>query len=101
MEFNTPRCQKLNFFVVEIKAKYEKKMKLLAQELDNLRGTAISETEGQWSGHINRLKEDHDTFFSEQGKVRVKSTQQDLDMNQSLMVRAHILHPEKLCWCCF
>ncbi|XP_037611286.1 dynein regulatory complex subunit 4-like [Sebastes umbrosus] len=69
--------------LVEIQAKYEKKMELLPQELDNLRKNAISEREDHWNSYINNLIEDHNKAFSNANAL-VERMQQDLDMNTSL-----------------
>ncbi|XP_044058676.1 dynein regulatory complex subunit 4 [Siniperca chuatsi] len=69
--------------LTEIQAKYEKKMELLPQELDNMRKNETSEREDHWSSHISALIEDHNKAFSE-ANVLVNRMQQDLDMNESL-----------------
>ncbi|XP_070760216.1 dynein regulatory complex subunit 4 [Enoplosus armatus] len=67
--------------LTEIQAKYKKKMKLLPQELDNIRKNEISERESNWSSHIATLIEDHNKVLS---NANAFCTQQDLDMNESL-----------------
>ncbi|TDH17068.1 hypothetical protein EPR50_G00005090 [Perca flavescens] len=69
--------------LAEIQTKYEKKMELLPQELDNMRKNATIEREDHWSSHINTLIEDHDKAFSD-AHALVNRMQQDLDMSDSL-----------------
>nr|XP_046241703.1 dynein regulatory complex subunit 4-like [Scatophagus argus] len=67
----------------EIKSKYEKRMELLPQELDNIRKNEISEREDHWNSHISALIEDHNKVFSEANAL-VNCMQQDLQLNDSL-----------------
>lgn len=70
---------------VEIKAKYEKKMELLPQELDNMRKNQTSEREDHWNSHIAALIEDHNKAFSEANTL-VNHMRRDVDANCLLKV---------------
>ncbi|XP_070822846.1 dynein regulatory complex subunit 4 [Chaetodon trifascialis] len=69
--------------LAEIKAKYEKKMELLPQELDNIRKNETGEAEDQWNSHIAALIEDHNKAFSDANALN-NCIQQDLDEIDSL-----------------
>ncbi|XP_076593709.1 dynein regulatory complex subunit 4-like [Chaetodon auriga] len=69
--------------LAEIKAKYEKKMELLPQELDNIRKNETREAEDQWNSHIAALIEDHNKAFSDANALN-NCIQQDLDEIDSL-----------------
>ncbi|XP_018523371.1 dynein regulatory complex subunit 4 [Lates calcarifer] len=69
--------------VMETKAKYEEKMILLPQELDNMRKNEISEREDNWNSHITGLIEDHNKTFRD-AKEQVSVMQQDLEVSKSL-----------------
>lgn len=75
-------------FWVETKAKYEEKMILLPQELDNMRKNEISEREDNWNSHITGLIEDHNKTFRD-AKEQVSVMQQDLEVSKSLKVKVH------------
>lgn len=68
-----------------MKAKYEKKMELLPQELDNMRKHQTSEREDHWNSHISALIEDHNKALSEANAL-VHHMQQDVDLSCSLQV---------------
>nr|XP_020463625.1 growth arrest-specific protein 8-like isoform X2 [Monopterus albus] len=67
----------------EIKAKYEIKMKLQQQELDNMRKNEISAREDYWNEHINGLIEDHNKALSD-AKVLTDCIHQDMDVSIAL-----------------
>ncbi|XP_068435235.1 dynein regulatory complex subunit 4 isoform X2 [Clinocottus analis] len=69
--------------IAENQAKYEKKMTLLLQELDNMMKNGTSEVEDQWNSHINTLIEDHKKAFIEVDALII-CIKQDMDMNESL-----------------
>ncbi|XP_069549479.1 dynein regulatory complex subunit 4 [Brachyistius frenatus] len=50
---------------IEVVAQNKKSIELLRRELDNVRKSAASEMEHQWTSHISNLKEDHKKIFSE------------------------------------
>lgn len=64
---------------------YENKMKLLPQELDNMRKNETSEKEDHWNNHISALIEDHKKALSEIHELII-CMQQDMDVNESLKV---------------
>ncbi|XP_039995733.1 dynein regulatory complex subunit 4-like [Xiphias gladius] len=70
----------------EIKAKYEKKMKLLPQELENMRKNETSEREDHWNSHITGLLEDQNKAFSDANAL-LKLMQQDLDVSNLLKIQ--------------
>ncbi|XP_030269345.1 dynein regulatory complex subunit 4 isoform X1 [Sparus aurata] len=65
--------------LTEIKAKYEKKMELLLQELDNMRKNKFSEREDHWNSYIAALQQDHSKALSD-ADVLVKQMQEDMEM---------------------
>ncbi|KAK2858640.1 hypothetical protein Q5P01_003260 [Channa striata] len=69
--------------LTETKAKYEEKMALLPQELDNMRKNETREREDHWSSHITALIENHKKTFSE-AHALVERMQQDVVANDSL-----------------
>lgn len=70
---------------IEIKAKYEKKVELLPQELDNMRKIKMRETEDQWNRHIATLIEDHNKALSEANALH-NCIQQDVNEIESSKV---------------
>uniref|UniRef100_A0A7N6BDP6 Dynein regulatory complex subunit 4 n=1 Tax=Anabas testudineus TaxID=64144 RepID=A0A7N6BDP6_ANATE len=74
----------------EIEAKYEKKIKLLPQELDNMRKNEISEREDHWNNHITALMENHNKALSEAHEM-INYMQQDMEENDSLKVQEHTI----------
>ncbi|XP_026175933.1 dynein regulatory complex subunit 4-like isoform X1 [Mastacembelus armatus] len=73
--------------LTEIKAKYGEKMKVLQQELNNMRKNVISEAEDDWNSHITGLIDIHKKAFSEATEL-VHLMEQDLNVNSSL--KTHI-----------
>ncbi|XP_040896212.1 dynein regulatory complex subunit 4-like [Toxotes jaculatrix] len=72
--------------LTEIATRYEKKMKVLPQELDNMRKNGIIEREDHWNSHINGLIEDHNKAFSDVNAL-VNHMHQDEDLNIVLGVQ--------------
>lgn len=70
---------------VEVRAKNDKKMQLLQQELDNIRKNEISEAEHHWNCHITSLTENHSKTLSDANEV-VTPTKRDFHLTHSLMV---------------
>lgn len=64
---------------------YEKKMKLLPQELDNMRKNETSEKEDHWNNHIATLIENHNKVLSEVSEYN-NFVHQDMEVNESLKV---------------
>uniref|UniRef100_A0A8C3B2D0 Dynein regulatory complex subunit 4 n=1 Tax=Cyclopterus lumpus TaxID=8103 RepID=A0A8C3B2D0_CYCLU len=79
---------------VEVQAKYEKKMELLVQELDNIMKNVTCEIEDQWNSHINTLIEDHKKAFMEVDALFI-GMKQDLDMNESLKAQKEGMHTKQ------
>uniref|UniRef100_A0A3Q4BLT0 Dynein regulatory complex subunit 4 n=1 Tax=Mola mola TaxID=94237 RepID=A0A3Q4BLT0_MOLML len=71
---------------VDVNAKYEKKMELLPQELDNMSKYQISESENHWNSHVVALIEDHNKALSEMNAL-VNHMQHDVDINCSLQTQ--------------
>lgn len=67
---------------------YENKLKLLPQELNNMRKNETCEKEDHWNNHISALMEDHDKTLSEVHEF-INYMQQDMDVNELLKVLAH------------
>ncbi|XP_026233528.1 dynein regulatory complex subunit 4-like isoform X2 [Anabas testudineus] len=78
----------------EIEAKYEKKIKLLPQELDNMRKNEISEREDHWNNHITALMENHNKALSEAHEM-INYMQQDMEENDSLKIEIKKLKTEQ------
>lgn len=60
-------------------------MKLLPQELDNMRKNETSEREDHWNNHVSSLIENHKKVLSEVHEL-VKSMKQDADANDLMKV---------------
>ncbi|XP_070688286.1 dynein regulatory complex subunit 4-like [Pempheris klunzingeri] len=69
--------------LTEIKAKYDKKLELLPQELDNMRKNVLSESENNWSSHINTLIEDNSKAFGDANAL-MQDMKRDLEKNSCL-----------------
>ncbi|XP_053174476.1 dynein regulatory complex subunit 4 [Scomber japonicus] len=69
--------------LAEIQAKYEKKVELWQQELDNIRKKETSEEKDSGNNHMTTLIRDHEAVLSELNTL-VKDMEQDLDINLSL-----------------
>ncbi|XP_072236608.1 dynein regulatory complex subunit 4-like [Leuresthes tenuis] len=65
--------------LVETTAKYEERMELLQQELENLSKSVTSEQELQWNGHISGLREDHNKIFNDTNAI-VIDIKQDVEI---------------------
>lgn len=74
---------------VETKAKYQKKMELVQQELDIQRKNGIKEFELRWNSHNNNLIEEHNKALSDLREQSVNHMQQHLDKNDSNRVKVH------------
>uniref|UniRef100_A0A8C3B094 Dynein regulatory complex subunit 4 n=1 Tax=Cyclopterus lumpus TaxID=8103 RepID=A0A8C3B094_CYCLU len=83
-----------DIFEKQISAKYEKKMELLVQELDNIMKNVTCEIEDQWNSHINTLIEDHKKAFMEVDALFI-GMKQDLDMNESLKAQKEGMHTKQ------
>ncbi|XP_068174489.1 dynein regulatory complex subunit 4 isoform X2 [Antennarius striatus] len=69
--------------LTEIKAKYERKMELLPQELDNMRRSEMSEREDHWNTHMATLIDNHNKAFGETDGL-VNCMREDVDLVDSL-----------------
>ncbi|XP_049455582.1 dynein regulatory complex subunit 4-like [Epinephelus fuscoguttatus] len=69
--------------LAETKAKYQKKMELVQQELDIQRKNGIKEFELRWNSHNNNLIEEHNKALSDLREQSVNHMQQHLDKNDS------------------
>ncbi|XP_029001219.1 dynein regulatory complex subunit 4-like [Betta splendens] len=55
--------------LAEVEAKYEEKLKLLPQDLDNMRTNVTIEREAHWKNHIAALTENHNKVLSEAHEI--------------------------------
>ncbi|KAK2920246.1 dynein regulatory complex subunit 4 [Channa argus] len=69
--------------LTETKAKYEKKMTLLPQELENMRKNESREREDHWNSHITTVIENRNKAFSE-AHALVECMRQDVLTSDSL-----------------
>ncbi|XP_062284312.1 dynein regulatory complex subunit 4 [Scomber scombrus] len=69
--------------LAEIQDKYERKVELWQQELDNISKNETSEEKDSGNNHMTTLIRDHEAILSELNTL-VKDMEQDLDINLSL-----------------
>lgn len=72
-------------FISEVIAKYERKMQLIPQDMENIRKTQMSERRQHWDGQMASLIEDHDRAVRDWDVV-IAQIKQDADLNLSLKV---------------
>lgn len=71
--------------IVEVLAKYERKMELTPQEMKNIRKSQISERQQYWADQIAALNNEQSRAVSEWDAV-IARIKQDADLNLSLKV---------------
>ncbi|KAM6949845.1 dynein regulatory complex subunit 4-like [Lycodopsis pacificus] len=76
--------------IAEILAKYEEKMELMQQQLDNMTKNKISENEDQWNSHISALVADHQKALTEFEAFNT-CLEQELNVNDSLKEEIELL----------
>ncbi|XP_068612743.1 dynein regulatory complex subunit 4 isoform X2 [Brachionichthys hirsutus] len=69
--------------LTEIKGKYEEKLELLSQDLENMRRSEISERADHWNTHITALVDDHSKTIGE-ANANLHLIQEDVDVADSL-----------------
>lgn len=69
--------------LAEIKAKYNKKMKMLRDELDLRRKTEIHEVEERKNGQINMLMQRHEEAFTD-----IKNYYNDITLNNLALINS-------------
>ncbi|XP_029701870.1 dynein regulatory complex subunit 4-like isoform X1 [Takifugu rubripes] len=69
----------------EVIAKYERKMQLIPQDMENIRKTQMSERRQHWDDQMASLIEDHDRAVRDWDVV-IAHIKQDADLNLSLKV---------------
>lgn len=78
----------------EIEAKYDKKMKMLRDELDLRRKTEIHEVEERKNGQINMLMQRHEEAFAD-----IKNYYNDITLNNLALINSlKVLHRGWLGW---
>lgn len=71
------------FCLSEIEAKYDKKMKMLRDELDLRRRTEIHEVEERKNGQINALMRRHEEAFTD-----IKNYYNDITLNNLALINS-------------
>lgn len=71
------------FCLSEIEAKYDKKMKMLRDELDLRRKTEIHEVEERKNGQINMLMQRHEEAFTD-----IKNYYNDITLNNLALINS-------------
>lgn len=71
------------FCLSEIEAKYDKKMKMLRDELDLRRKTEIHEVEERKNGQINALMQRHEEAFTD-----IKNYYNDITLNNLALINS-------------
>ena len=71
------------FFSVEIESKYERKMRMLRDELELRRKTEIHEVEERKNSQINTLMKNHEKAFSD-----IKNYYNDITLNNLALINS-------------